>query len=55
MPRQAMAPLPARIVASEAVAEAVRRDGRLFLRLDDGTELPVSRSYVSDVREAGLA
>ncbi|QDZ00736.1 LytTR family transcriptional regulator [Nitratireductor mangrovi] len=42
-------------VASDAVAEAVRRDGRLFLRLDDGTELPVSRSYVSDVREAGLA
>ncbi len=41
-------------VARDAVAEAVRRDGKLFLRLTDGTELPVSRSFQSAVKEAGL-
>lgn len=41
-------------VALDAVAAAVRREGRLFLRMADGTELPVSRPYMAAVREAGL-
>jgi hypothetical protein len=41
-------------VATAAVAAAVRRDGRLFLRMKDGAELPVSRSYTAAVRDAGL-
>lgn len=42
-------------VAIAAVAEAVRRDGRLMLKMRDGVELPVSRPYMAAVREAGLA
>jgi hypothetical protein len=42
-------------VASAAVAAAVRREGRLVLKMQDGAELPVSRSYMAAVREAGLA
>ncbi len=42
-------------VALDAVDKAVRRDGKLLLRLSDGTELPVSRTYLAAVREAGLA
>lgn len=42
-------------VAKGAVAAAVRREGRLYLRMKDGTELPVSRSYLAAVRAAGLA
>ena len=41
-------------VALHAVDKSVRRDGKLFLRLADGTELPVSRSFQPSVREAGL-
>ncbi|MGD9913194.1 MAG: LytTR family DNA-binding domain-containing protein [Rhizobiaceae bacterium] len=41
-------------VALDAVAAAVRREGRLFLRMVDGTELPVSRPYMAAVRAAGL-
>jgi hypothetical protein len=42
-------------VASAAVTAAVRRDGRLLLRMTDGAELPVSRSYMAAVQQAGLA
>jgi DNA-binding LytR/AlgR family response regulator len=42
-------------VAREAVAGTARRDGRLVLRMRDGAELPVSRSYSGAVRAAGLA
>lgn len=41
-------------VARDAVSGCVRRNGRLFLVLSDGAELPVSRRYVADVRNAGL-
>lgn len=41
-------------VAREAVSDSVRRGERLALRLVNGTELPVSRSNLSAVREAGL-
>lgn len=41
-------------VALDAVDKSVRRGGKLFLRLADGTELPVSRSFQTAVREAGL-
>lgn len=41
-------------VAKDAVERAVRKDGRLFLKLRDGTMLPVSRSYAPAVRAAGL-
>lgn len=42
-------------IARQAVVESVRRDGRLFLRMADGAELPVSRPYLAAVRSAGLA
>jgi DNA-binding LytR/AlgR family response regulator len=42
-------------VARAAVQAAVRRDGKLLLKMEDGAELPVSRSYMGAVREAGLA
>jgi hypothetical protein len=41
-------------VAKNAVERVVRKNGRLFLKLRDGTLLPVSRSYVAAVRAAGL-
>lgn len=41
-------------VATGAVAATLRRDGRLLLKMKDGTELPVSRSYLDQVRAAGL-
>ena len=41
-------------VAKGVVEKAVRRDGKLFLKLADGTELPVSRSFQPAVKEAGL-
>jgi DNA-binding LytR/AlgR family response regulator len=41
-------------VASNAVEKAIRRDGKLVLKLTDGTELPVSRSFQPAVKEAGL-
>lgn len=42
-------------VATNAVVRSARRDGRLYLHLADGSEIPVSRSYLKPVREAGLA
>ncbi len=42
-------------VAKDAISEVVRADGRLFVRLKDGTMLPVSRTYRSAVRSAGFA
>ena len=41
-------------VAHEHVVEAVRENGRTVLRLTGGHEVPVSRSYLGDVRTAGL-
>ncbi|MBO6717758.1 MAG: LytTR family transcriptional regulator [Rhizobiaceae bacterium] len=41
-------------VATDAVAKAVRRNGKLFLMLTDGTELPVSRSFQPAAKDAGL-
>lgn len=41
-------------VANDAVEKAVRRDGKLHLKLRDGTELPVSRGFQAAVKEAGL-
>lgn len=41
-------------VAAEMVAETVRLGGRLMLRMKDGTLLPVSRSYIDAVRQAGI-
>jgi len=41
-------------VAAAQVARSVRRDGRLVLVMKDGTALPVSRSFLPDVRAAGL-
>ena len=41
-------------VALEAVAGTARRDGKLLLKLKDGTLLPVSRSFSAAVREAGI-
>jgi hypothetical protein len=40
-------------VARSAVASAERAEGRATLTLVDGTEAPVSRSYVKPLREAG--
>lgn len=42
-------------VAKDAVLRSARRDGRLYLHLADGSEIPVSRSYLKPVRDAGLA
>lgn len=42
-------------VAREAVAGQVRHKDRLFLRMSNGAELPVSRNRLRDVRQAGLA
>jgi hypothetical protein len=41
-------------VATAAISEKRRRDGRLFLLLRDGTEVPVSRTYLPDLKEAGI-
>lgn len=41
-------------VALDAVARPVRVDGKLQLELRDGRRLPVSRSYLKAVRQAGL-
>lgn len=42
-------------VAFEAVTGSRREKGKLFLQMTDGALLPVSRSFVAAVREAGLA
>ncbi len=41
-------------VALDAVARAVRVEGKLMLELTDNRRLPVSRSYAAAVREAGF-
>ena len=41
-------------VARDHVVETVRENGRTILRLTAGHEAPVSRSYLADVRNAGL-
>lgn len=40
-------------VARAAIAEAKRGDGRADLTLKDGAEVPVSRTYARQLREAG--
>lgn len=42
-------------VALNQVAATHRRGGRLVLTMRDGTEVPVSRTYVSAARAAGLS
>lgn len=41
-------------VACDAVTRALRRDGKVLLEMRDGTQLPVSRSFLPAVRQAGL-
>ena len=41
-------------VAFHGVVGCVRAKGRLFLRTRDGARVPVSRSFVHEVRRAGL-
>ncbi len=40
-------------IAEAAVSDAVRRDRKTWLRLRNGLEVPVSRTYLPAVREAG--
>ncbi len=40
-------------VARDAVNRVVRRDGRIFLELSNGTRVPVSRSFQPALRENG--
>ena len=42
-------------VARDHVVEAMRESGRTLLRLTEGHKVPVSRSYLADARNAGLA
>lgn len=41
-------------VAVDAVTGTARQDGKFFLKLKNGTQLPVSRSFAAAVREAGF-
>ncbi|MWD27691.1 hypothetical protein E0K89_009415 [Aquicoccus sp. SCR17] len=41
-------------VASAAVMQAERQNGRLYLRLDNGEKVPVSRKYREDLESAGV-
>jgi len=41
-------------VALGAVKGALRRDGRAYLRMADGAELPVSRGFRAEAKAAGL-
>ena len=40
-------------VARSAVAEIKRQDGRVSLRLKDGSHIPVSKTYLASLREDG--
>ena len=40
-------------VARQGLADVVKGDGRLVLKLKSGAEAPVSRTYIKDVRAAG--
>jgi len=42
-------------VAKGGVADAKRDNGKLVLVLKSGTEVPVSRTYLTAAKEAGLA
>lgn len=42
-------------VAASAIRRMVRADGKPLLELSDGRRLPVSRSYIEQVREAGFS
>jgi len=42
-------------VAISAIRRMVRADGKPLLELSDGRRLPVSRSYIEQVREAGFS
>ena len=42
-------------VARQHVLKASRRNGRTFLQMTGGHQIPVSRGYLADVRAAGLA
>jgi len=41
-------------VALEAVQSTQRKEGKLFVKMNDGTLLPVSRSFMASVRAAGI-
>lgn len=41
-------------VAEAAMADIRRSDGKTFVVLTDGAELPVSRTYLPDLKEAGV-
>lgn len=41
-------------VALDAVASATRKNGKPVLTLENGTEVPVSRTYLDAVRSAGF-
>jgi len=40
-------------VSETGIAEAIRRDRKVFLKLKNGAEAPVSRTYMAAVREKG--
>jgi DNA-binding LytR/AlgR family response regulator len=40
-------------VARNAIADIARTDGRATLTLQDGSQVPVSRTYAKLLREAG--
>lgn len=42
-------------IARDGAQTSLRRGGRLFVRMSDGTELPVSRNHAQAVKDAGLA
>ncbi|MGB3625922.1 MAG: LytTR family DNA-binding domain-containing protein [Henriciella sp.] len=41
-------------VSRKGIADSAREGGRITLKLHSGEDVPVSRSYQSDVKEAGL-
>ena len=41
-------------VANQAVVSGVRKGDRAVLTLNDGRDIPVSRTYLTDVKDAGL-
>jgi len=42
-------------VARDAVTQVLRSDGRTMLQLSDGTQLPVSRSFLPALKQAGFS
>lgn len=41
-------------VARDAINDVIRREGRVFVRMSDGAEVPVSRNAQPGLRQAGL-